>query len=338
MRSLKSVSSYFHGDWATSVSKTAQEIPRIKDIGFNAIWIVLVWKEMCLRPLEDIDDMGNISLLQQLLQTLKTNQMEAVIGLNYAGKGWAPEGITEPTRLYQYLDQYFSFERYVARLMGYLEPWADIANLLVFTEGNEEGWLPSHHAFLARDLQRTFGSLPSRMPPELRSKYRFGYHDNKIITEWTGGGTSPIISPCPFDFGSMVAYLSLSNKNKLWNELETSASRWEKVHPGLPLIIGEFGCSSCPHDKKHENKQAQVDSLTIKWALKRNIGFNLWGWFPGPKENDCSNPVFNGLSLTRFDGSLKIAANKIKNVLLPTQKKEEDKEDSWWQWVIDIFS
>jgi len=63
-------------------------------VGFNTIWIVNPWRAFNPKPLASppVYDDARFDHLKRVLRLLKENGMEAILGLNYLGKGWSPRG------------------------------------------------------------------------------------------------------------------------------------------------------------------------------------------------------------------------------------------------------
>ena len=323
------------------------EIDDIKNIGFDTVWFVIPWREFCPKPLENKDDLYKFKVLKDSIKLLASKGMKAMLPLNYLGAGWEPEGIsaagfiTDP-------NMYGSFERYVLRLLTYLEDVAEHTTILVFSENTYHGrnWQTEGRK-IAKDLQKSLGSLPNRLPRELRGKYKIVYHDGEFLTLGWGQGISPVASPCPFDALSMVGYISnMTSKTVqgITKSLNQRKKRFEEAHPGIPIIMGEWGASSCPDNEVYQSKK---NMIVLKWAEKNLEGWSLWGWFPGPPGQDCSNPVYNGLSITRQEGDLKLSAKNIKKFINPESKPEpsvepnSDSENGWflklWKLFLGIF-
>lgn len=309
-KDIKSVTYY------TTLSTTYQELqstlPAIKSTGFNTVWLVNVWSEFNPKPLTTppVYNEQAFTNLKFVLALLKANNMQVILPLNYLGQGWRPEGIDcnwikNPT-------MYGAFETYVKEFLTRIVDYHDIVYIMVFTEETEpcsglSSW--QEHASL---LRPTLGSLPTRIPLDLRSKFRIGYHDYSLINLAYSFPDSPIQSPISFDFVSMVAYgLEDKTDSDIKSEVNLRASRFKQLYPNTPLIIGEFGGRACGND----DNQSRVIINIVSDAMDKGFGFNLWGWKPGPPNQECTNPVYGGLAITNQDGSLKKAAVEIKTFL-----------------------
>ena len=237
--------------------------------------------------------------------------MHAIIGLNYLGKGWAPQGInacnwTQDPILYD------AFVDYTAHFLGEIQEYNDTVYVLVFTEGTEgcDGWEQTP-AEQATTLRLTLGNFPNQLPQNLREKFTIGYHDYTLISRgWSD--TSPIAEPISFDFLSMVAYgLDSYDTEEIYNELDVRADRFQSGYPETPLIIGEFGASAC---SGKDIIQARVDRTIVEYALDNELGFNLWGWKPCPNI-ECTAPACSGLAIINPDGTPKIAVSEIREAI-----------------------
>jgi hypothetical protein len=292
-------------------------ISTIKDIGFNAVYLPTLWKNFDPNPLNSprVYDENAFAQTRAVLDFLRSNGLKVLVGLNYVGPGYAPNfGAVLPDA--QACDWartpaiYAAFEQYVQQFLTELASYNDMLSLMVFTESAEGCGLATEAAApaVAAQLQTTLGSMPSRLPPALRSQWKIGYHDYSIVNLGWGNGVGPIALPNEFDFVSMVAYNVATT-----SELDTRASRFSTLYPNSPLIVGESGAAACPPPATNET-QTTLDVQTILWALNRGFGFNLWGW-PNAGAAECTNPVYGGLALTDTNGVPNQAANSVKRLL-----------------------
>lgn len=310
--------------YRTSISTTYSElrdtIPFIKATGFNTVWLVNIWRDYNPQPLASppVYNETAFNELKKTLTLLRDNNMQAILPLNYVGggRGWAPEGIdcnwiTDPV-------QYSAFETYVREFLTRILDFHSEVYILFFTEGaldKPQCALPYSYQEQAVLLQSTLGSLPNRLPQNLRSQFLIGYHDGSLIGQGLSLPDSPITSPNPFDFVSMIAYgLESFSNTQIENELDFQAARFKNLYPSTPLIIGEFGADSC---NNQEDNQARVVTTIASWALNKGYGFNLWGWKPGPADQECTNPSYSGLAITNQDGSPKPVVSLLKTILSP---------------------
>ena len=315
---IRSVTFYvFPFDGERYLRELNDSIPALKDAGFNTIWIVNPWMAFNPEPLADppVYDDSRFDHLLEVLDLLRENGMKAILGLNYLGEGWSPEGI-DPGRWIIDEDMYGAFETYVEEFLGRIVQYNDTAYILFFTEATEPKGLDpfseaGQHAALLRE---TLGSLPTRIDPEIRSKFVLGYHDYSIVNLDWGGGESPIPRPIPYDFVSMVFYgWEDRTDGEIASELDRRAGFFRELYPETPLIIGEMGASMC---QQGIEEQARVISAKISRALEQGLGFNLWHWRPIPGEDECQNPAFRGLAITNEDGSHKPAVDAIREILV----------------------
>ncbi|MBK8011054.1 MAG: hypothetical protein IPK13_06865 [Deltaproteobacteria bacterium] len=334
---LRSVTFYDHGSSsAQRYVHIESALPAIRRAGFNALWLVSPWTQYNPRPLVAPPEYSpdEFRELRRLLTLLRANGMRALIGLNYLGSGWAPDGIDACTWITDPV-MYAAFETYVARFLQEIREFSDLAYILVFTENAEPcGMANADSAVaLAELLRATLGSLPHRLDPALRAEFRIGYHDYSLINLGWAGGDSPIASPMGFDFLSMVAYgLDRLSDTEIAAEIDRRAGRFRALYPSTPLIIGESGASACDGN---DANQARVARAIVEHATSHGMGSNIWGWRPGPPGQECVNPVFGGLAVTNQDGSIKQAVDAIADVFRPriTGGGVVTSFDPWAVWL-----
>ncbi len=315
---LKSVTWYEAGiPYTSSLLNLSTQLPKIKQAGFNTIWLVTPWNELNPKPLNNppVYNDTNFNVLKQTLNDLRAQNMQAIIGLNYLGSDWSPEGIdycnwiTNPT-------QYQAFVNYASEFLKRLDGYEDMVNILVFTENAEPCNLNaySNAAQIAGYLRSTLGNLPNQLPGALRAKFKIGYHDYNLLNLGWAQGSSPIATPNPFDFVSMVAYdLETKTNDEIKTEINLRASRFKALYPNTPLMLGEFGARSCSADQ--DSNQSRVDTAIIQTAQANKYGFNLWGWKPAVAD-ECSKQTSGyGYAITNSNGSPKPAATAIANLL-----------------------
>lgn len=314
---IRSVTFYvFPFDEETYYQELERSLPKIKATGFNTIWIVNPWAEFNPKPLAKptVYNTARFEHLRKVLGLLRANGMEAILGLNYLGKGWSPEGI-DPGKWITNRTMYDAFEAYITEFLERIQDFHDMVYILLFTEGTEpEGLDPYRDARVhAGYLRKTLGSLPSRLDPKLRAKFRIGYHDYSLINLDWAEGDSPIETADTFDFLSMVFYeWEGRTDQEIAAELERRAGFFKALYPETPLIVGELGASICEHGLEN---QARVIAAKISSALNQGYGFNLWHWRPIPDEDKCGNPAFRGLAIRNEDGSDKPAVEAVRSVL-----------------------
>ena len=316
--SLKSITWYEFGVSIPQTLKNLQgELPRIKQTGFNSVWLVLPWAEMNPKPLSNppVYNYENFTALRETLEFFRSNGMKVIIGLNYLGNGWSPEGIdycnwiTKP-------EQYKAFINYSSEFLRIIKGFSEVANILVFTENAEPCNLNaySNAIEISKLLKATLGNFPNQLPSDIRSRFKIGYHDyNQINLGWAQGN-SPVADPNPFDFMSMVGY-DLEEKTDLEinSEINLRASRFKALFPDKPLILGEFGARACSQDK--DNNQTRVITAIIQRAVTNKYGFNLWGW-KKVSTDECSRQLSGyGLAILDFDNNPKPVAHRVSNLL-----------------------
>ena len=287
-------------------------LPSIKSNGFNTVWLVLPWWSFNPKPLTEPPVYTNQTFtnLASILRSLKNNNMYAILPLNYLGQGWSPEGIdhcqliTNPT-------MYNSFERYVREFLTRISEYSDLVYILFFTEGLEPCSMNPYAdaEAIASLLRPTIGSLPTRLPPTLRNKFRIGYHDYSLINLGWAHGQSPIADPISYDFLSMVAFIDPQKTTlEITSEINARASRFKNLYPSIPLVIGESGANDCDNE---QNYQALVIQTIATTAINNHMGVNFWGWKPiNAETNGCT------LGLTNPDGTPKKSLVSVKSIFL----------------------
>jgi hypothetical protein len=339
-----------------------QQLPAIKDAGFNAVYIPSAWYqfEPTALPSPQYNDVF-FNHLRQKLALLRANHMQAIIPLNYYGAGWTPGGIAPGFDMLQDPQQYAAFENYVHEFLSRISDYSDVAMVMVFTEGTElsdddvingasfkngvycggqrytSGYAYTYsdcfRPTYAQTLRNTLGSIPTRLPADLK-KFRFGYHDYSLINIAYGKGSYPIASPNPFDFFSATLYPEYWDANILAeaqtspstftaaiaNEIATRLGRFKQLYPGTPVILGESGRSTCYADAAPggDVEQGVVDGAIIKAALSQGFGFNIWDWnFARGYENGVpwSCKAGLGYDLLKADGTPRATLSTIKQLL-----------------------
>ncbi|MBF0479836.1 MAG: hypothetical protein HQL26_10170 [Candidatus Omnitrophica bacterium] len=318
---VKSVTFYDFGTTpAQQFINLQNELPDIKAAGFNTVWLVNPWADYNPDPLSNPSVYSEKAFadLRKTLALIKSNGMYAIIGLNYLGKGWSPKGIDSSIWLEDPI-MYHAFETYVTEFLNRIKDYNETVFILFFTENSEPDHLAPYYfnrnnnaTKLCGLLRQTLGSLPTRLPAQLRSLYSIGYHDYTLINfNWALGDT-PISSPNPFDFLSMVAYgFENMTEHQIADEINLRSSRFKNLYPGTPLIIGEVGSNNC----EGEINQARVEGAIVSQALKHRFGFNVWGWKAGPDLQVCSNGSMGGFNLTNQESSSNFALVTLKSVL-----------------------
>src|SRR3989344_3814521 len=318
--SIRSVTWYEFGPtYAQSLVNLRAALPRIKDAGFNTVWLVTPWRDMQPQPLASpaVWNESNFTALKDTLAALRAKDMQAIIGLNYLGTGWAPAGI-DACSWTSNSASYDAFVKYATGFLQRIDGYQDVANILVFTEAAEPCALNAYYdaTEVMQTLRGTIGNLPSQLPSTLRTKWRIGYHDYSYINLGWGKGLSPIASPNPFDLVSMVAYeLESKTDAEIKTEESTRAGRFKDLYPTMPLIIGEFGARSC--SSSEDANQARVDSAILNYAIDHDMGANLWAWRPSISDADCDNHNISGygLNIEKLDGTPRPAAYSIASIL-----------------------
>jgi len=293
-----------------------EALPEIKKTGFNTVWLVNAWKVLDPKPLANPPeyDEKEFAALISALELLKQNNMKAVIGLNYLAKNWAPEGIDYCSWTTN-LDMYQAFEAYVNEFLTRIEAYSDMVYILLFVEGSEPCNLRLREDAkqIAAVIRPTIGSLPQRLNPELRNKFKIGLHDHILLTHNWSVGESPVQMPLTYDFYSMVFYgLEERTNQEIVGVFDASTGYVRAMLPFTPVFTGEFGVSYCNFTNQYistqstNENQARVLEAGVTDLLSKSIGFNIWQWQGAFNRGDCPasglstapNPVVFGLAYT----------------------------------------
>lgn len=302
----------------------SSDVAKIKTLGFNSVWFFIPWHiyEPQAFPAATYSD-SEFNNLKTMLSLLRQNNMKAILPLNYIWGGtYHPTGVDE---LHWLRDptQYAAFENYVKEFLTRISDYSDMVYILFFdeaTNNNIDPYSIEQHALL---LRSTLGSLPDRLPQVLRNNFRIGFHDgtfffNQNFTPGESAPISPISSATTFDFFSGVNYYTFLGYDdlKIISILDKQIVRFKQYYPNLPLIIGEFGASSCPSYGGNEDKQASTNKGLISHFLASGYGFNLWGLKSLAPPADCiTGSIDGGLGLYYSNGSPKKAVNEIQKIL-----------------------
>lgn len=305
--------------------KLASALPQIKATGFNEVLLGANawWFYQTGSPTAPIYNTQRFAQLRRILDLLRAYDMQVQIAINALGPGWEPPGIDVCTWT-QDLTQWKSFEAYVTRLMTELNGYEDMIYFTIGTENAysfapECGLINEQNvqvpAFVGPLIQATMGSLPARLPDNLRSRFRMGLHDfGFIVEDYLNGGT-PIRSPNTFDVLSFTGYklydwdrmtgatIQISDAQMRQN-LDDRRNRLVAMYPNVPVVMGETGARHCSA-YGGENRQAQILDVVVRWSLSKPMGFNIWKW-TSALDTDADN---DGLSDECEDGGFGIVQN-----------------------------
>lgn len=358
---IKSVTYHVNGLGKVALKNQLEaDIPTIKRAGFNTVWLVYPWVYFDPNPTLTPRTYNQTSFdnLKSTLEVLKRNNMQAILPLQYFGPGWAPTGINSQNWIQDPVT-YPLYKQFVNEFMRQILPYSNITLLLFHTEGATVGNDWTDAVKNARSIRATLGNIPTQLDPTLRSKFRIGFHDFILINlDWsTCLGTdiksipnhcgssieSPIASPNPFDFISMVGYETLGSFNGAtasWTQtsndsiranLQARADRFRQLYPTTPLIMGEYGYRGCENSP---NEQARIVKTATQFALDNAIGFNLWGWKTSLGE--CSLAALDGLAITNQNGTLTPAAKELKQIFNPTTVTSASYNTDYSPWAVGV--
>lgn len=316
--------------------KLIRDIPKLKELGFNTVWLVQLWSAYDPQPLVSprVYNQEAFNDLTRSLAALKANNMKAILPLNYK-MGMGAVGITG--RWIYRPEQYGAFEIFAKEYLTRIQDYSDNVLILLFEEslspfdGATQQELYSTPAHAAQ-MRATMGSLPSRLPPDLRAKYKIGWHDYALIgLGWShglpwispypnpefGNGAYPVGEPVSFDFISGGFYEGEDKTDaEVIAELDMKVARFKTAYPNLPLLAGEVGASSCIRGSSEQN-QARVVLARVNYFMSKGSGFNIWNWSPASFDNSCPSSEDKNLSINNPDQSLKPVATELKKLLNP---------------------
>lgn len=338
-----------------------RDINQIKSAGFNTILLVPGWARYNPKPMANppVYDTQAFNDLKSILALLKANGMKAILPLDYMEGGSAtdPDNIlysntTNPGAKCDWIsngNKFNAFVNYVNEVMRQTSDYSDSVYLMVFSE-NTDCNIPGYDApgltvdqkaeknhQLTQLLRATLGNLPTRLSPELRSRFKFGYYDaglvrNMVLRGYTND--TPVASPNPFDFVSVGGFYEegTHTDEQINNSVRGAIGEFRQAFPTTPLFIFEFGEATCPQTPRYrgislETNQSRVLEAQIKTLISLNLGFNVWGWKDTAYQGNCPilgvNPetgqeIVNqgyGLGLIDKNGNPKPALAKITSLI-----------------------
>jgi|GEM_PF-2734463 len=258
-----------------------KSLPDIQTTGFNAVWLVSGWKDFNPKPLTNppVYNEAKFTELTKILDLLRQNNMKAILPLNYVGP--APEGV-DACRWTVDLTMYQAFENYVREFLKRIEPYSDMVYVLFFSEGAEpcglNRWDPKDGQLITSLLRPTLGSLPQRLDPALRQKFKIGYHEDTGLSSGLSASEASVQLPLSYDFYSFALYgQEEKSDEEIRQVINDRVENIKKLFPFTPIIVGEFGAFPCNNNSSREN-QARVLTTGIQQFLTQKLGFNIWQW------------------------------------------------------------
>lgn len=319
-----------------------RDLSRIQALGFNAVWQVFplfLYVDEAAPELKLNET--RMRLFERKLALLRERRMRLLWGLNYFWPTQSPNGF-DPQNWIHDPERITLFDQMVIALLRRAEPYNDVALPFVFVEGTE----PDYSLYLdaealtayLTDLRHALGELPTRLPAELRAKFRMGFHDYSILTLGWGRGASPLPEQHSFDFLSFNFYPKYgfdpnpipllterpdpaAFQSLVRRELEARIARFTRLYPNTPLLAGETGFSSCYFTPGHDATQATAIAALLTAIREKNMGFNLWDFSPARGQMAdgrpwiCSENHDLGASLTKLDGSARLSACAAYNII-----------------------
>lgn len=349
LNSIRSVTFFIENRNSPSQIKEdlTRDLQNIKAHGFNTVLLVSGWSRFNPKPLANppVYNQAAFDDLKAILALLKSNNMKAILPLNYL-EGGAPEGIINlPPGSQPRCDflanevKFNSFVAYVTEYLTQIQEYSGMVYPMVFSENSEcnianYDWTnPAKRKELTQLLRSTLGNIPSKLPITLRSKFIFGYYDAAIVRHMVQSGETgdtPIAKPNPFNFLATGGYYveGEHSDQEIVSSVSSAINEFRRSFPTEPLLIFEFGQSTCPQTKKYANlsleeNQTRVLTTQVKLFKSLNLGFNIWGWTDTSYSGNC--PVFAGstvvnegygLGLTQANQSFKPALTALQQVLV----------------------
>lgn len=353
-------STVYLSGWREVYQKLLADLPKIKDTGFNTVWLVYSWAEFDSKPLSNPREYNQafITELKRTLELLRKNQMEVILPLVYVGPGYAPEGIN-PDNWNIDKTSFVAYREYVSRFLTEIQDYRDMSYILFSSENAMHGNHWNDAVLNARQIRESVGNIPRLLDPQLRAKFRLGFHDYVLINlDWStcldpetraisnhcgAVSESPIKDPISFDFVMTVGYEMLNNYNaaptsfltltdtQIKNNLQKRANRFKVLYPNTPLLAGEYGYRGCENG---EDSQAKILKIQTEFALDNNYGLNVWSWKAASDE--CTNVSLGGLAITNPNGTARKAVDMLKQLFsFPrlTGQGVNKEYDPWAAWI-----
>lgn len=293
----------------------AAQIPKIKETGFNAVWLVSWWEcfspQAFPAPKYDSQAFGRV---REILQLLKDNNLKAVLPLNYVAT--IPGTSVDFCSILRYRkgsdSGYAALTDYVRQYLTEIEQYSDTTVIMLFTEGMVCDAYENPPIQSSQLLRTTLGRLPLDLPQALRNKFTIGFHD--FVFRWSEPAalttqTAPTPTPSPYNFFSYAFYAPddsyleyIPTATALGNRLKTYYGQ------STPIFNGELGVSYCHFGGA---KQSDFTTKLVANAMAQGNGFNVWQW----KGYSCSSSGADGFYLNDAQQSALPVRNAIKKLL-----------------------
>lgn len=230
------------GTWVrnpeASAAEFVQQLPRIKQFGFNTVWISdhSTWSFMQPQPERYREGFNEreLTLLKSMLDEARKNNMRVMLPLN--GYGYGHWHADNPHMQYnlkiQPNDQGSEYDlctwfakprawnlytHYVLHLLRELKDYHDMTYFFVFSEAasDDKGTRCKmtksfYQDQKAHQVRPTYGNLPyilSTMDADIMNSVVMGFHDDHSIADaWVSADNLPISANSRFDFLSTHAY------------------------------------------------------------------------------------------------------------------------------------
>lgn len=329
----------------------SSEIQRIKAAGFNTVWLHQGWGEFETSISPATYNQAAFARLKTLLSILQANNMKATIIMD---PFIVPQGLNSPfsTTTVPWIEvpsQWQAFIQYSNYFLNQILPYKD--SVYVYdTDADIYGSFWNDPAKAAVIEQGTLGDWPAQLDPTLRSQFKLGFEDLRLLNEGYAKSlqTSPIANPNPFDWLSF-SYYPLANgmpkpadTSSYAADLDARFSAFQQLYPLTPAMIVEMGYPSC-RGADGEAQQSSSLQAMINYAVSRKRGFQIWSWEPAEATinfatSSCAASEEFSLSLVRPDGTLKSAYQTVQSLLNPSGSTTASVTVPSWQKTNQPFN
>ncbi|MCX7597771.1 MAG: hypothetical protein N2512_02740 [Armatimonadetes bacterium] len=93
---VRCVSNYLFGEQALDPAAWQRDLDRMKENGFNTVWVVNVWADYEPRVEPEQWREDRVERLREICAAAQARDMWVALALAYVGEGWGPEGLDVP--------------------------------------------------------------------------------------------------------------------------------------------------------------------------------------------------------------------------------------------------